>query len=417
VRIRNRFGWILLNLFAVLLVVGGTDCRDLAAMDGNDSWTEAELATLRSLWIGSLGPLPVDPSNKYSDNPKAAALGKKLFFDSRFSGNKKVSCATCHREDYNFTDNLPLAHGMGTTTRRSMPLIGVAYDAWFFWDGRKDSLWAQALGPIESKVEHGLSRTMSASIISKYYRDEYQEVFGGFPEITEENLRQNARPATDDPMALKSWVLMGPESRAAVNRIYVNMGKAIGAFVRTIVPGPALFDRYVEALSDHKDANAGQILTADEIAGLRLFIGKAKCTNCHNGPLFTNGDFHRIGLPGQHEPSADQGRADGITKVLADEFNCLSRYSDAEPAQCSELRFIDTGAQKYIGAFKTPSLRNVAERPPYMHAGQFATLEEVLAFYQQRADNPELGHRGLTDAELHQLVAFLKTLSGPQKSL
>jgi len=218
-------------------------------------------------------------------------------------------------------------------------------------------------------------------------------------------------------MALKSWVLMGPEERQAVNRVYVNMGKAIGAFVRTIVPGPAPFDRYVEALLDNKDANKREILTPDEIAGLKLFIGKAKCTNCHNGPLFTNGDFHRLGLPGQKEPAADRGRADGITKVLADEFNCLSRYSDADPDQCYELRFIDTTATKYIGAFKTPSLRNVAERPPYMHAGQFATLEEVLAFYQQRADNPELGHRDLTDRELKQLVAFLKTLSGPQKSL
>ena len=417
-RTRNRFGWLLLNILVVLFVVVGTDCRGLAAMDGGDNWTEAELAILRSLWIGSLGPLPVDPSNKYSDNPKAAALGKKLFFDSRFSGNQKVSCATCHREDYNFTDNLPLAHGMGTTNRRSMPLLGVAYNAWFFWDGRKDSLWAQALGPIESKVEHGISRTMSAYIISKYYRNEYQEVFGHFPEIGEEgDLRTNARPATDDPMALKSWVLMGPQSREEVNRIYVNMGKAIGAFVRTIVPGPALFDRYVEALLNNKDAEAKQILTADEIAGLKLFIGKAKCTNCHNGPLFTNGDFHDTGLPpDQHEPSVDRGRADGITKVLADEFNCLSRYSDADPNQCYELRFIDTGAQKYIGAFKTPTLRNVAERPPYMHAGQFATLEEVLTFYQQKADNPELGHRGLTDRELQQLAAFLKTLSGPQKS-
>jgi len=404
-------------MLAGLFIIVGSDCRVLAARDGNTSWSEDELATLRSLWIGSLGPLPADPSNKYADNPKAAALGKKLFFDSRFSGNKKVSCATCHREDYNFTDNLPLAHGMGTTTRRSMPLIGAAYNSWSFWDGRKDSLWAQALGPIESKVEHGISRTMSASIIITYYRDEYQEVFGSFPEIAIENLRKNARPAADDPMALKSWVLMGPEEREAVNRIYVNMGKAIGAFVRTIVPGPALFDRYVEALLDKKDANEGEILTADEIAGLKLFIGKAKCTNCHNGPLFTNGDFHRLGLPGQNEPAADRGRADGITKVLADEFNCLSRYSDADPGQCYELRFIDTAAPKYVGAFKTPSLRNVAERPPYMHAGQFATLEEVLAFYQQRADNPELGHRGLTDRELKQLAAFLKTLNGPTENL
>jgi cytochrome c peroxidase len=340
-----------------------------------------------------------------------------LFFDSRFSGNKKISCATCHREDYTFTDNLPLSHGMGTTSRRSMPLGGAAYNAWFFWDGRKDSLWAQALGPIESKVEHGISRTLSAFIISNYYRDEYREVFGSFPEITAETLAVNARPADDDPMALKAWVLMDPAKREEVNRIYVHMGKAIAAYVRTIVPGPAPFDRYVETLSANKDTGAKQILMDEEVAGLKLFIGKAQCTNCHNGPLFTNGDFHNIGLPGQDESSADAGRSLGITQVLADEFNCLSRYSDASPRECYELRFIDTADQKYIGAFKTPSLRNVADRAPYMHAGQFATLEEVLDFYRTIADNPELGHRDLTDMELQQLAAFLRTLSGPLNSL
>ncbi len=403
-------------MLAALVCLVGLDAGGLHAGD-IDLWTDSERATLRSLWIGSLEPLPTDPSNKYAANPKAADLGKKLFFDSRFSGNKKISCATCHRKDYTFTDNLPLSHGMGTTSRRSMPLIGAAYYPWFFWDGRKDSLWAQALGPLESKVEHGISRTLSAFIISKYYRDEYREIFGSLPEITEETLPVIARPAVDDPMALKAWVLMGPEKREEVNRIYVHMGKAIAAYVRTIVPEPAPFDKYVEMLLTNKDAGAKKILTDDEVAGLKFFIGKAQCTNCHNGPLFTNGDFHNIGLPGQDEPSADTGRSLGITQVLADEFNCLSRYSDASPRECYELRFIDTADQKYIGAFKTPTLRNVADRPPYMHAGQFATLEEVLDFYRTVADNPELGHRGMTDKELQQLAAFLRTLSGPLSSL
>jgi len=393
------------------------DSRSSSAAADQQAWTDDELATLRSLWIGSLPPLPPDPSNKYSDNPKAAALGKKLFSDSRFSDNNKVSCATCHREDYNFSDNLPLSHGMGTTARRSMPLIGTAYNAWFFWDGRKDSLWAQALGPIESQVEHGISRTMSAHIISTYYHDEYIALFGSIPEIVERDLAWNARPATDDPMALKAWILMTPEERKAVNRIYVNMGKAIAAYVRTIVPGPAPFDRYVESLLNNRESMGKNILTADEIAGLRLFIGKAKCTNCHNGPLFTNGDFHNIGLPGQKKTDTDRGRAAAISQVLSDEFNCLSQNSDADPQECYELRFIDTSEEKYIGAFKTPTLRNVAERAPYMHTGQFSTLREVLRFYREQAENPEIGHQGLTGRELRQLEAFLGTLSGPLNSL
>lgn len=408
---------VLRSCWAILLVAAccaGPVVQSARAMD-EPAWTDHEITVLRSLWLGSLPPLPVDPSNRYSDNPQAAAFGKKLFSDTSFSGNKKVSCATCHRPDYNFTDNLPRSHGMDTTPRRSMPLGGVAYNTWFFWDGRKDSLWAQALGPIESQLEHGISRTMSAFIISQKYRDEYTALFGPIADITEENWPQSARPASDDPVALKAWVLMSPEKRQEVNRIYVNMGKAIAAFVRTIVPEPAPFDRYVEAVLANRQIPSGQQLTNDEVAGLRLFIGKAKCINCHNGPLFTNGEFHALGLPDRPEDPVDQGRLGAITKVLADEFNCLSRYSDANPRECAALRFIDTADKRYRGAFKTPSLRNVAERPPYMHAGQFTTLEEILKFYRDTATNPELGHSTLTDQELLQIVAFLKTLSSPLK--
>src|SRR5271169_3319816 len=154
-----------------------------AAETDMHAWSKQEISVLRSLWIGSLPPLPKDPSNAFADDPKAIALGQRLFFDSRFSGNLQVSCATCHRPDMNFTDDLPLAHGMGSTARRSMPLLGVAYNSWFFWDGRKDSLWSQALGPIESSVEHGFTRTACAFLISKNYRSEYEEIFGKMPDI------------------------------------------------------------------------------------------------------------------------------------------------------------------------------------------------------------------------------------------
>ena len=99
---------------------------------GVHDWTQEEVATMRSLWIESLPPLPPSPSNTYAGDPRAAALGRKFFFDKRFSGNLEVSCGTCHREDYGFTDNLPLAHGMGTTARRTMPLAGSGYFPWLF---------------------------------------------------------------------------------------------------------------------------------------------------------------------------------------------------------------------------------------------------------------------------------------------
>ena len=402
-------------ILGVTLIISGLVFSGSASAMDEHIWSEQEKAILRSLWIGSLGPLPVDPSNKYSDNPRAAALGKKLFFEDKFSGNQKVSCATCHREDYFFTDNLPLSHGIDTTPRRSMPLIGLAYNSWFFWDGRTDSLWSQALGPIENRLEHGISRTMSAFIISKYYRGEYENLFGALPEFMEETFPQHARPALDDPGALKAWVLMTPEQREEVNKVYVNMGKSIAAFVRTILPQPSPFDRYVEQILADKQTNR-MALTVDEVQGLRLFIGKASCTNCHNGPMFTNSDFHNLGLPPSKDKKSDQGRAAAITEVLSNEFNCIGKYSDAKASECLELRFIDTADKKYVGAFKTPTLRSVADRPPYMHAGQFTTLHEVLEFYRSQADNPELGHQGLSDRELDQLEAFLRTLSSPLTS-
>ncbi|MCK5505606.1 MAG: hypothetical protein KAJ10_10610 [Thermodesulfovibrionia bacterium] len=382
------------------------------------SWTEDEKAVLKSLWIGSLPPVPEGPSNKYSADPKAVDFGKKLFFDSRLSGNLKVSCATCHPQNMNFADNLPLAHGMGTTTRRTMPLIGAAYNTWLFWDGRKDSLWAQALGPIESAVEHGFTRTQCVSVTIKHYKQEYEEIFGPLPEFSGRDLPPLAKPSLDDPSAFKAWVSLPREKQEEVTRIYANMGKAIAAFVRTIVPTPSRFDEYVEALFDNDLSGLRKSLINDEVKGLRLFIGKAKCTNCHSGPLFTNGEFHNIGVSQPERLPPDSGRSDAIAKVLSDEFNCLSIYSDAKRSDCSELRFLDTATYKYIGAFKTPTLRNVAERAPYMHAGQIPSLRKVLEFYRDlRPDqrSADLEHGDLNDIELSQLEAFLRALNSPLK--
>jgi cytochrome c peroxidase len=380
------------------------------------TWTEDEKAVLKSLWIGSLPPLPEDRSNKYSVDPKAVAFGKKLFFDGRLSGNLKVSCATCHPPNMNFADNLPLAHGMGTTSRRTMPLIGMAYNTWLFWDGRKDSLWAQALGPIESPVEHGFTRTQCASIIIKDYRKEYEEVFGPLPDLSKRDLPPLAKPSLEDPSALKAWVSMPRDKKEAVNRTYANMGKAIAAFVRTIMPTPSRFDDYVEAVIENDFTDMMKTMSNEEVKGLRLFIGKAKCTNCHSGPLFTNGEFHNVGVPRPGNLPADNGRSEAIAKVLADEFNCMSEYSDAKRADCAELRFMDTDTYKYIGAFKTPTLRNVSERAPYMHAGQIPTLQKVLEFYRDlkpEQRSADLEHGDLNDMEIQQLEAFLRTLSGP----
>ena len=405
---RGKFPVLLIAVFLPVLLLAAKAMAETKGLREFHAWSEGDIQVLRSLSLSSLPPLPKDPSNAYADDPRAAALGKKLFFDRRFSANGKVSCGTCHMPEMSFTDSLPLAKGMGTTTRRTMPLIGSAYNAWFFWDGRKDSLWSQAIGPIESAVEHGFTRAMCAHLVTDKYKSEYEEVFGKLPKLDHKICPPLASPGTGNPAALKAWKAMKPVDRDAVNRIYANIGKAIASYVRQILPQPAPFDRYVEAVAKNDLDAADRLISRDAVEGSRLFIGRAKCTNCHMGPLFTNSSFHNVGL---NNPK-DKGRAEGIDKVLSDEFNCLGKYSDAKPDECSELRFIDTEKSKYRGAFKTPTLRNVAERPPYMHAGQLKTLAEVLFFYR-RSSSHELEHQELTNEELSKMEAFLKTLSSP----
>jgi len=195
--------------------------------------------------------------------------------------------------------------------------------------------------------------------------------------------------------------------------VFVNIGKAIAAYERLIELGASRFDKYVAALTT---AQSGEnILTDDEIAGLRLFIGKGNCTQCHNGPLLTSNEFHNTGVPPRPGLPIDHGRLTGASAVLSDEFNCRSQWSDARE-RCSELEFIVTDEQTLDRAYKVPSLRNVAERAPYMDEGQFATLADVLDHYN-RAPAAATGHSELRPlrlrpVELRQLEAFLRTLSG-----
>jgi cytochrome c peroxidase len=171
-------------------------------------------------------------------------------------------------------------------------------------------------------------------------------------------------------------------------------------------------------LEQDEAAMAGS-LTQDQVAGLRLFLGRANCTQCHNGPLFTNMGFHSIGVPDPEGQPPDVGRFAGVQLALKDEFNCFGPYSDAESEACEELLFAKTMSPELMAAFKVPSLRNVAETRPYMHAGQFATLAEVLDHYNQAPSglgptaHTDLVPLGLNAIELQQLEAFLSSLSAP----
>jgi len=378
-------------------------------------WTREQREMLRSLSLASLGPVPADPSNRYADDTAAARLGQRLFFDTRFSGNGKVSCATCHDPNRDFQDGTPLAHGAGTTSRRTMAVAGTAYGPWLFWDGRADSQWAQALGPLESAVEHDGDRAQYAHIIVAHYRSDYETVFGRLPKL--EGLPEHAGPVADSTRAA-AWRRISASGQDDITRVYANIGKAIAAYERGIGFTPSRFDRYVESELTGRTHTAADALSPDEEAGLRLFIGEANCSTCHNGPLFTDNHFHNTAVPASADVAGiDSGRAVGVRQAVTSEFNCTSRYSDAKPEDCDELRFAVTEGEELVRAYKTPSLRGVAERAPYMHAGQLATLTDVVAHYNRAPAAPfghsELRPLKLSDAERRQIEAFLRTLSSP----
>jgi cytochrome c peroxidase len=296
---------------------------------------------------GGLAALPEPPEPR--DNPLTRPkirLGRVLFQDRRLSRDYSMSCASCHDPDKGFSDGKSRAIGIGQKVlpRRSPSLFNAAYNPLQFWDGRAHSLEDQARQPILSATEMGIpdQKTLLGRLHGvAEYRQGFQRAFG-----REMNF--------EDVM------------------------RAIAAFERTLVIRDSAFDRYVLG-----DKNA---LTVQQKRGLILFIGKAACTECHNGPNFTDNKFYSLGLlPGESEAD-DLGRF-AITRNPADRH-----------------------------AFKTPSLRGVTLRSPYMHDGSIATLSEVIDFYDQGGGaGPKSAlvfKLQLTASEKEDLTAFLQSLAG-----
>lgn len=399
---------------AALAVVAGAM---LSWTSSSTKWSAEERSTLASLTLEMLEVLAPDPSNRVADDTMAARFGRQLFFDKRLSSNGKVSCATCHLPGRDFQDDTPLGQGVGVTGRRTMPITGTAHSPWLFWDGRTDSQWAQALGPLESAVEHGGDRTQYAQYIAATYKKDYERLFGRLPDLS--RLPAHAGPSGDSATRA-AWSVLPGARREDITRVYANVGKAIAAFERRITFSPTRFDRYVDAELAGRPHTSADSLSPDEEAGLKLFIGKANCTTCHNGARLTDDHFHNTGVPASSLVAAvDSGRTAGVRQVLDGEFNCLSRYSDAKPEECSELRFAVTEGDELLRAFKTPSLRNVAARAPFMHAGQLTTLGDVIQHYDRAPRAPfgksELKRLKLSATERRQIEAFLGALSAPAR--
>jgi cytochrome c peroxidase len=263
----------------------------------------------------------------------------------------------------------------------------VSYNRWYFWDGRADSLWSQALQPIESPREMAGSRDAAVRLVrgDGALRRAYEAAFGPLPS-------------------------------ADTTRAFVNLAKALEAFERTLVSQRAPFDVFVAAL--RAGDLAGQAaLDPSAQRGARLFVGRGSCRVCHAGPTFTDGEFHDIGLG--PAAAADAGRLEGIDRLRESEFGAAGRWSDAtDGPRAQHARFL-ARAPHAQGQFKTPTLRNVAITAPYMHDGRLASLRDVLAHYSALPgrDTPGphqetvLAPLALTPGETADLIAFLESLT------
>ncbi len=274
-------------------------------------------------------------------------LGKMLYFDPRLSGSNWISCATCHNPGLGWGDGLPRPFGDGQKElgRHSPTIINSAYFESQFWDGRAKSLEEQAVGPIQSIGE--MNQNMDELIKELNAIPDYAAMFN------------------------KVFGKQGVTSE--------NIGKAIAVFERSVVSKNSPYDKYWQ-----RDRSS---MSPSAVKGMDIFFGKGKCAICHNGPAFTDSNFHNIGVK-QHGPLK----------------NDLGRYSL-------------TKEDFDKGAFKTPGLRHINRTAPYMHDGSEATLEDVVEFYDRGGDvdenkSPFITKLELTGQEKKDLVEFLKALEG-----
>lgn len=311
--------------------------------------------------------------------PERVALGRKLYFDKRLSADGTVSCATCHDVTRGFTDQLPTSVGIGKQVgKRNAPtVLNTVLLQTMFWDGRSPSLDHQAKQPILNPIEMGMpdeATALKAIADDAEYQAAFQKAYG-----------------------------------RAMN--YEDLGRAIGAFERTVVFLDSPFRRF----------SAGDVaaLSAEALAGWELFNGKARCAACHplspSNPLGSDNRFHNIGVAARHQDF--EGLARRALQALGADSSEQKLDELAVGTDLSELgRFMVTRKRTDIGAFRTPLITNIGITAPYMHDGSLATLWDVIDHYNKGGEaNPYLDGGieplALTEEEIDQLVAFLFALT------
>lgn len=341
----------------------------------------------------SLLGLPAVPiPNDNLQTPEKIALGDKLFHDKRFSIDGTVSCANCHDAKKAFGDGLSssLGHHDQTGTRNAPTVINAAFYTSQFWDGREPDLEGQSKQPFVNPVEHGLAN--------------------------HEAILDIVRADTDYKVAFSSVFGVSGE-QVSIEQV----AKAIASFERTIISGNSPFDRYyfngdTKAMSDA------------QVRGFKLFIDQGRCVSCHtieqDHALFTDNRFHNIGI-GINDIQQDVPR-------FAEAFlEAKNKGADVDimvltDKKSSELgRFAVTNELDKVGAFKTPTLRNIEMTAPYMHDGSLKTLKDVIKHYQNGGVTPAdakvnaylsggIRPLDLTETQIDELVAFMKALTSPE---
>ncbi len=314
--------------------------------------------------------------------PARVDLGRRLFMDRRLSRNDTMSCAMCHVPEQGFAQNeLATSIGVeGRSLRRNAPsVLNAGFNESYFHDGRVLTLEEQAWGPLLAADEMG--NPDRASVVARVsaiaeYADAFSRAFGN-PGVTAERI-----------------------------------ALALAAYQRSLVAGGSRFDRWYYG-------NETEALTAQEKRGFVVFRGKAQCNACHelgrDYALFTDERFHNLGVGFGRARGEDVevALAPGVTTRLSNDV----LQSVSEPLRPDEGRFEVTGNAAERGAFRTPTLRNVALTAPYMHDGSLASLRSVVDFYDRGGNaNPNLDPLMLplylSERDKEDLVAFMRALTG-----
>jgi cytochrome c peroxidase len=284
---------------------------------------------------------------------------------------------------------------------------------------RQDSLWCQGSTTAETSTNSAGDRCEYARMLWSFYRDRYNSIFADTPlpeELDPAHPNAARFPATCKPNATTpgAWEMMPAADRTAINRIMSNQGKAIAAYEAKLISRNAPFDRFVAGETDAIPEEAKR--------GLKLFVGKASCVDCHKGSFFTDLTAHNLGVPqeGMNVPAQDLGFFAGIPQLKSNSFTGTGAYSDNVEAGTARNAWLRDPVEDDKGRFRTPTLRNISQTAPYMHTGGLPTLRSVVQYYNKGGgDSGFVGTKDvklkpllLSEREIDELVAFLNTLTG-----